>query len=1153
METYPPQYVDHDLPLVLLSGLGEPHGPTSPTNENGTKLVSYSEECRGDRARQLLEHFMAFDGRDRSWNQASLPPPPRHLAFHMKAIGRTYVLPPRKAAPLPQAPSIEAFSSPPVGQPKGTDLHSPLSPLSPGSPIYHDGLMTPLWFSKHQQQVPALILAFFQVDSSPNDQIQTDIMSLKSAIARSGYKTRFAAVLLSDTGILHAPEIEDQLSDIRRNTGLDHKTGFFFMPPMSSHNERATFIESMLSTLQPLVLDYYRDLSKHAKRKKTQGVSPDWNIRYEIKRAVFAEFRQEMDVAGRHYSTAVNDMFGSEAVFETTASWSPRWSEARLLCDCMALRAIRCFLWARLTTVAAVYHEQYQIRMRDLIDRRGKGSQQYGWYAWESRWDQIMAQLIQRAALSTLQSVTDGSDRLQVYAPSETPSDRQQPFHLLHHAGYWLRLAFLTAQTRLEKALAIPEEDQIPPAQSSASVVAQRARTYDTYLVPEPHEEFPGNGYDHASHFEKLAVGACNEFAARNQVRFVEQGRLALAAQLALLGQYAHAMEVLHPVWDTCSWRNDGWNKLFARLLTILMQCAIKTGKSDTAFLAAWEYLSLPSPPVKDLAKFLSSENLASQKISAEIVNKRRLSSIEVLFAFVDDEAHVSEPLECQLIIKSHAAQGSVPISIKQIDLTLGDQHIAISQEKGIEHQDTIQADLVLRPDQMRIITFQRTFKESAVVKLQSARVVYDNDKFCLVHTLTDEKLMSSPFVYTEKNGVFVPRALQRVETAAIFVLPKPPKLEISTNVHQEYYTDERVCITVDFVNGEAEPIAGHAKISLSSPLPDPPSAQWVGVNDNGLALDLAADSEYQGTIALMASRAATTITLKLEARYTLESDPDTPLIKTVTLALGFVLPFAPTYTIGPLLHSEDWPNYFSIDAEADGIKQQWRLACHFASTAQEDLILHDATIVAETVGEGSLYEPVTIHFDKQRLQIGEAVDAELEFITRKKSLDDRKSNNLGLSVDVAWSRNEEDKMVVTRFPVPRLSLPSSEPRVLCTLADMQPGGLVVLRYHLENLSMHFLTFALTMEANDDFAFGGPKFRALSLSPLSRLCVEYRLMLHSEVAIIWPQLQVVDSYYQKQLRVHPGGPGVFLDEKNSLGVRITSREEGDVKSRREAV
>ena len=37
--------------------------------------------------------------------------------------------------------------------------------------------------------------------------------------------------------------------------------------------------------------------------------------------------------------------------------------------------------------------------MRDLIDRRGKGSATYGWAAWESRWAQIMAELVQRAGL----------------------------------------------------------------------------------------------------------------------------------------------------------------------------------------------------------------------------------------------------------------------------------------------------------------------------------------------------------------------------------------------------------------------------------------------------------------------------------------------------------------------------------------------------------------------------------------------------------------------------------------------------------------------------------------------------------------------------------------------------------------------------------
>lgn len=190
----------------------------------------------------------------------------RKCEYVIDQLPQTLNLPPRKAAPLPQSPSTDGLTSQQPVQHRSTELHSPLSPLSPGSPIYPDGVFTPQWMAKHQEQVPALLIAFFEISSkdsgtSQNEQIQIDINAIRAALSRSGFKTKFAAVLMSDESILHAPELEDRLAAIRRATTLDLKTGLFFMPPMSSQVEIANFVEQvLLAPLQPFVTQYYRDL-----------------------------------------------------------------------------------------------------------------------------------------------------------------------------------------------------------------------------------------------------------------------------------------------------------------------------------------------------------------------------------------------------------------------------------------------------------------------------------------------------------------------------------------------------------------------------------------------------------------------------------------------------------------------------------------------------------------------------------------------------------------------------------------------------------------------------------------------------------------------------------------------------------------------------
>jgi hypothetical protein len=95
---------------------------------------------------------------------------------------------------------------------------------------------------------------------------------------------------------------------------------------------------------------------------------------------------------------------------------------------------------------------------------------------------------------------------------------------------------------------------------------------------------------------------------------------------------------------------------------------------------------------------------------------------------------------------------------------------------------------------------------------------------------------------------------------------------------------------------------------------------------------------------------------------------------------------------------------------------------------------------------------------------------------------------------------------------------------------------------------MHYLTFAITMDANEDFGFSGPKHKALSLAPFSRHEISYNLLVHgsresdAQGRWIWPVLQVVDLFYQKSLRVLAAGPGVRVDPQRGIGVWVPTAE-----------
>jgi len=475
--------------------------------------------------------------------------------------------------------------------------------------------------------VPSAFISFFDFKTDPvtnslhDNQLKTEINKIKVQIQRSEYRTRFAVVLLSDKTILEAPDIEERLANIRRTTGLDPKNSLFFLPPNTSQVEIRAFVTSVLSTLQPMCIEYYRDLTKHSRRKKgrgtippptappTRGTSqtlsyPGWGVRYDFKLGVFAEFRQEMDAAQRHYNVALEALFGSEGLFETTASWSPRWDEIRLLADIVAIRHIRCQLWNNATTSAAQTWLKYKIRLRDVLDRRGKGTSNYGWEAWESRWAQVMAQIIQKAELTSFRISQPDVDPLgdginAIYAPPEKQvpiGERLPPWELLHHAGYWLKLAAEHAKRRYFLAREMPEDDRTPPGMSPATRVSNRNQIYDYYMVPHPHEELPlpgvDGGFEHWNDISTKLHAAVAEFQARGQHRKVDQLRIDVARTLLHAKRFDDAFEVLRPLWQTMTWRREGWWSPASEVLWALHECALRVADRETYLATEWELYS---------------------------------------------------------------------------------------------------------------------------------------------------------------------------------------------------------------------------------------------------------------------------------------------------------------------------------------------------------------------------------------------------------------------------------------------------------------------------------------------------------------------------------------------------------------------------------
>ncbi|KAF2120977.1 Gryzun, putative trafficking through golgi-domain-containing protein [Lophiotrema nucula] len=1006
MDAYPPEFVQHNLPFIVLSGLEDKSGlepiPAIQDVLPGRAITTINSDVpsiAGKDARQLLREFLSLDGSGAPWNARGGAGRANLLGFRFRAVGRRFQLPPRKADP-PASTGISPPSSPTTTSPPSWTLHSPISPLTPGSPIFPDGVIAPTWIAKHQQYVPSVFISFFEFSSDPNtdslrdNQLKTEINRIKGQIQKSEYRTKYAVVLMGDESVLDAQDVEERLATIRRATGLDLKTSLFTLPPNQSPAELRSFAVSVLSTLQPVSVEYYRDLTKHSRRKKgrgtvppptappTRGTSqtlshPGWNVRYDFKLGVFAEFRQEMDAAQRHYNFALEALFGSEGIFETTASWLPRWDDIRLLADAIALRQVRCHLWNAMPTAAAQAWLKYKLRLNSLLDRRGKGTSNYGWAAWESRWAQIMAQLIQRAELQvfSIKHPISQDDPLingtnEFFSPPEKHipvGERLSPWELLHHAGYWYKLSADNAKRRYILAKEIPEEDRTPPGMSPAAKVSNRNQIYDHYLVPEPHLENPlpdqPGGFEHWKDIYEKLKAAIAEFDSRGQQRKVEQLQLEASRTLLHVKRFDEAFKVLRPLWESMYWRREGWWTLASEVLWGLHECALRVQDAETYVATEWELLSQAfvgkSRYRHDLMGSLASfpqGDAAAHKPSIFLDNKDFVSSVFATLTFSEAEGHVGEPLQSQVALSSTARAGSASVTLStltfQYNGSLSEIHLSHKPDEAASDQSTLSdcvleettqspqkprwlasVDMTIHPGQTKVFNFPIIFREAGDLTAVATRFEINADRFDLVCSSTDVESEELSTWWLQAGTKLKSRKLNKNTSSTIKVLPKPPKMDIRLpDLRSFYYTDEPVSLDIEITNKEDEDTESVVEVRLLGRSKDTLGYSWAGHDAaspskeippslDGSDLDLpghvvgilAQGAQRTEKIKFIAPSEPSDYALEVKVLYHLASDRDIPISKTLIAELIFNGPFEANFEFTPRLHPDPWPSYFNL------------------------------------------------------------------------------------------------------------------------------------------------------------------------------------------------------------------------------------------------
>ncbi|KAI1631354.1 Gryzun, putative trafficking through golgi-domain-containing protein [Biscogniauxia mediterranea] len=1031
MDEYPSGSLDYDVPFLVVSGLtSTPTKPllTDPSlREQGVLIRSELPPIDSREVKDIVRFIQDSDVTSLPWS--SLDHSSRRHRFKVKTIGRELLLPPRRAR-LPD--DLEAPLSPPV-------LHSPFSPLSPGSTLYPDGLIDTCWLQKHQQYIPSVYLCFYSLSSDMtlatlhDNQLKTDINAVKIALSQSGYKTRLVVVILSDQSPSSMAQFQDRLENIRKSTGLDPKTSLFVLPTRRSEAELELAVDSVLTAVFDQAIEYYRDLGRHSRKKRGRGVAPQptvpptsgtshtlslqgWHVRYDFKSAVFAEFRHELDLALRSYEQSYETLLGAD-VIETIPAWSPRFNDARFLADIIAIRVLRCLLLTGQSTAAVKRWQAHRDRMSDFIDRRGHGTQNYGWKAWEARWCSVMANLIEKVKYPELEPSSMSLYRL----PEKTlAADRLQPWELLHHPGYWYRAAARHISQRRRLAASMPEDDRKPPDKAQARFTG-KAYKYDTYMCPESYEEFPldGPGVNHAQMiFDRLML-AKTEFQKRHQTRTVAELVLESCKELRRMKKWEQMLALLTPLWRNMAFRMEGWWDITEALSWTLRAAAVEVGQMDLIVAIDWELLnkSFSRRPGwhYDITKSLDGLSVDNRP-TISIDDEHLLSFLDASFVFKHEEGKAGQTCPAQLSIKSNSFSDAAPVVLEKIRVDFDGSLRTIFLKQNSDEKPTPNsslyvtkvmlketedkdeaipddvaevdsqesrtvlhgtADLTIFPGQTRVFELDIPLREPGDAKASSVQVSLAPEYFILEYTMqlreTDSpNLWYSPFSTRKK--------ITRLNPQNIKVLPRPPKMEVKlAKMLEQYYANESIKLELEIIN--EEDADANTKLDVILHGHDAPGykVQVVGGEEKSCSAG-GAESKLHGVslgkietsgsskviITLDPGDRPTVYEMTIKVWYHLVSDPATPIIQQAAYHLNIVNPFEASYDLLPRLHSE-WPSLFDFETiqgiphegevhdRPRGLAQRWALATRYASFAQGDLSIIDLDVkVVATQGNVS-------------------------------------------------------------------------------------------------------------------------------------------------------------------------------------------------------
>ncbi|KAL9100256.1 MAG: hypothetical protein Q9163_004348 [Psora crenata] len=696
---------------------------------------------------------------------------------------------------------------------------------------------------------------------------------------------------------------------------------------------------------------------------------------------------------------------------------------------------------------------------------------------------------------------------------------------------------------------------------------------WETYICAEPAVELPlliRNGPDEYTALLRTLQRSADHFSERDQMRVVELIQFEQAKLHMQHGQWKHAMRVLLPLWQTLSWRKSGWWHLLEEVDYALQDCAGCVQDPETLVAVQWELLNQFSVGFA----FESLEGSVGVSLASQLVISSYAQPASEPITIREVKIRFEGGLRDIRI--EHCASEAPTDNDRGEETRLQQVHLRIPpSDDGIVPLSPISpssrgslsglADMTLVAGCTTILAFTDVPRHAGEVEVSSIMSIIQGKNFDLEIIATDDEHMQQDCLFLEGSKRVPSRRSLEGRSNAIRILPKPPKLRLEiAGLEKESYINETMMFIVDVTNEEEDEADIHLDIRVLGNSAEPPVISWLSDDDNSNPLEIAdpggridmrkhiesfpPSAKQQHKVHLQSPPHPAEYVLEIRARYYLRSALETPILKTTTAGLVFRQPFEVISSFTPTIRPEPWPNYFEIDDREDktnsgiendliaqGLVQSWSLISRMTSVAMAPLAIERVEPRVTQVQEAARCTITDADADSLKhctILPGDVQERHFGVDVQKVDLEDRRPTFVDIHLEVTWRREGSTGPAnVIHLPIPELAVPFGEPRVLASARNgSRPLGVIHLDYIIENPSIYTLTFTLTMETSEEFAFSGVKSVTVQLVPLSRHFARYNLLPLVKGAWISPQLRVYDIQFQKTLKVN-GTEGMRNDRK----------------------